>query len=114
MIKNHVVMIVNAVVLIAGGVYGYIISGSPTALIAPAIGIILFALSFPTKKENHTMAHIGVALTLIAAITFIIIGVQRANAIVIVMGIVTFLCFDLYVLNFILRKKQRDVNQNSV
>ena len=43
MIKNHVVMIINALVLIAGGVIGYFSSGSPTALIAPAIGVILFA-----------------------------------------------------------------------
>lgn len=114
MIKNHVVMILNAVVLILGGVYGYFVSGSPTALIAPAIGIILLALSFPTKKENHTMAHIGVALTLISSITFIIIGFRRSNWIVIGMGIITFLCFDLYILNFILRKKQREANKNSV
>ena len=111
MIKNHIIMIINAIVLIAAGVYGYITSGSPTALIAPGIGIILLALAFPTKNENHTMAHIGVALTLISAITFIIIGIRRGNAMVIGMGIITFICFDLYVLNFILRKKQRETGK---
>ncbi|MBZ0203378.1 MAG: hypothetical protein IT281_09575 [Ignavibacteria bacterium] len=108
MIKNHVVMIINAFVLIALGVYGYITSGSPTALIAPGIGVILLALSIPTKNENHTMAHIGVALTLISAVTFIIIGIRRGNAMVIGIGVFTFICFDAYVLNFILRKKQRE------
>lgn len=111
MIKNHIIMIINAAVLIAVGVYGYVTSGSPTALIAPGIGIILFALSFPTKNENHTAAHIAVALTLISAVTFIIIGIRRGNAMVIGMGIFTFVCLDLYVLNFILRKKQRQANK---
>ena len=111
MIKNHIIMIVNAVVLIVLGVYGYFTSGSPTALIAPAIGLILFVLSFPTKKENNTAAHIAVALTLIASIAFIVIGFRRGNAMVIGMGIFTFVCFDLYVLNFILRKKQKELNK---
>ena len=113
MIKNHIIMIINAVVLIAGGVIGFIASGSPTALIATGIGVILFALSFPVKNENHTIAHIGVALTLIAAVVFILIGIQRANAMVIGMGIITFLCFDMYVLNFILRKKQKETNKDA-
>ena len=108
MIKNHTVMMINALVLIAGGVYGYFTSGSPTALIAPGVGILLLALSFPVKNENHVMAHIGVALTLITSVSFIIIGIRRGNALVIGMGIITFICFDLYMLNFILRKKQRE------
>jgi len=96
---------INAVILIALGVYGYFTSGSPTALIAPAIGLVLFGLSFPTKKDNHVAAHIAVGLTLIAAVTFIIIGIRRANPMVIAMGVITFLCFDIYILNFILRKR---------
>lgn len=105
MIQNHIIMMINAVILIALGVYGYFTSGSPTALIAPAIGLVLFGLSFPTKKDNHIAAHIAVGLTLIAAVTFIIIGIRRANPIVIAMGVITFLCFDIYILNFILRKR---------
>lgn len=105
MIQNHIIMIINAVILIALGVYGYFTSGSPTALIAPAIGLVLFGLSFPTKKDNHIAAHIAVGLTLIAAVTFIIIGIRRANPMVIAMGVITFLCFDIYILNFILRKR---------
>ena len=47
-------MIANAVVLIGLGIYGYVTSGSPTALIAPGIGVILLILSIPVKKENKT------------------------------------------------------------
>jgi Ca2+/Na+ antiporter len=108
MIKNHVIMIFNAAILIIIGIYGYFSSGSPTALIAPAIGLILLGLSFPTKNEKHIAAHIAVILTLIASAAFLIIGIRRGNALVITMGIITFICFDLYVLNFILRKRQRE------
>src|SRR5690242_4044950 len=108
MIKNHVIMAVNALILIIMGVYGYFTSGSPTALIAPGVGIILLAMVFPVMKENHKVAHIGVVLTLIAAVTFIFVGIKRDNAMVIGMGIITFVCFDLYVLNFVLRKKNRE------
>lgn len=108
MIKNHVIMIINALILIVVGVWGYFSSGSATALIAPAIGLILFILSFPTKKENNVAAHIAVGLTLVASVMFLIIGLRRGNAMVIGMGVVTFVCLDLYILNFILRKKQKE------
>lgn len=108
MIKNHTILLINAIVLIALGVYGYFSSGSPTALIAPAIGAVLLGLSFPVKNENRTASHIAVGLTLIASIAFIIIGIRRGNAMVIGMGIFSFLCFDMYVLNFLLRKKKNN------
>ena len=108
MIKNHLIMMVNAIILIALGVYGYIVSGSPTALIAPGVGIILLALAIPTKNGNKTIAHIAVALTLVASITFLIVGIRRGNALVIAMGVISFICFDFYILNFILRKKQKE------
>ena len=108
MIKNHIIMVVNAVVLIALGIFGYFSSGSPTALIAPAIGVILLALSIPVKKDNHVAGHIAVGLTLVASIAFIMIGIRRGNAMVIGMGIFSFLCFDMYILNFILRKKKKN------
>jgi hypothetical protein len=114
MIKNHLIMMVNAIVLIVLGVYGYIISSSPTALISPAVGIVLLALAIPTKNEKHTAAHIAVGLTLIASVAFLIVGIRRGNALVIAMGVITFICFDLYVLNFILRKKQREETRQTV
>ena len=68
--KNFQVMAFNAIVLIALGIFGYITSGSPTALIAPAIGVILLGLVIPVKKENSVAAHIGVGLTGLATIMF--------------------------------------------
>jgi hypothetical protein len=100
----------NALVLIVIGVYGYFTSGSPTALIAPGVGILLLAMVYPTMKENAVVAHIGVGLTLVASVAFLITGINRGNALIIAMGVITFICFDLYILNFVLRKKQKDTS----
>ena len=67
-------MIFNAVILIGLGIYGYIISGSPTALISSTIGLILLGLSFPVKNENSVISHIAVGLTGIAMIMFFVIN----------------------------------------
>lgn len=106
--KAYQILIFNALVLIGLGVYGYITSGSATALIAPGIGVILFALSFPVKKENATAAHIAAGLTLISAVTFFVIGFRRSNTIVIVMAVVTLICLLLLVMDFMKRKKARE------
>ncbi|MBX7043427.1 MAG: hypothetical protein K1X85_11050 [Ignavibacteria bacterium] len=102
------VMATNAAVLIILGVYGYIASGSPTALIAPGIGVILFLLSFPVKKDNKTAAHIGVILTLISTAMFFFIGLKRSNPIILVMAVFTLLALVFYIMDFMKRKKERE------
>ena len=105
-------MIANAIVLIGLGVFGYFISGSPTALIAPGIGLILLILSFPVKNENKTAAHIAVALTLIAAIMFFVTGIMRSNMIVIIMAIFTTMALFMYIMDFMKRKQEREKTSN--
>ena len=102
------IMIVNAIVLIALGVYGYFVSGSPTALIAPGIGIILLFLAFPTKNENKTAAHVAVALTLVATIMFFVTGFLRGNLLVLIMAVFTLLALIMYIIDFMRRKKERE------
>lgn len=102
------IMLANAFVLIVLGVYGYFISGSPTALIAPAIGLMLVTLAFPVKNENKTAAHVAVALTLVAAIMFFITGFTRSNLIVIVMAIFTLFAFIMYIMDFMRRTQERE------
>lgn len=102
------VMSTNAIVLVVLGVYGYFLSGSPTAFIAPAIGVVLFLLSLSVKKDNKTAAHIGVGLTLISVIMFIVIGLRRQNLIVLVMAVFTLLALVFYVMDFLKRKKERE------
>ena len=102
------IMIINGSLLIVLGVYGYFSSGSPTALIAPAIGLILIVLAFPTKNENKTAAHIAVGLTLLSAIVFFTTALLRNNLVVMVMAIFTLFAFVIYVMDFKKRKKERE------
>ncbi|MEO6694425.1 MAG: hypothetical protein ABIY50_12620 [Ignavibacteria bacterium] len=102
------IMIGNAVVLIGLGIYGYMISGSGTALIAPGIGVMLLLLSFPVKNENKTAAHIAVALTLVAAIMFFVIGFMRGNVIILIMAVFTIFALYMYAMDFVRRKKERE------
>lgn len=106
------IAIANAVVLIGLGIFGFMTSGSPTALIAPGIGVILFILSFPVKKDNKTAAHILVALTFVSFAMFLATGIMRSNMIVIVMAIFTFFAFILYIMDFMRRKKERETAGN--
>ena len=107
--NNFQVMIFNAVLLIALGIYGYTLPPhSPTALIAPAIGAILLILAFPVKKENHIAAHIAVGLTGLTFIVFIIVGIMRMNIIIILMAIVTLLATVFYISDFLRRKAERE------
>jgi uncharacterized membrane protein (UPF0136 family) len=105
--KNHQIMIANALILIVMGLAGFIQSGSTTALIADGVGIILFILAFPVKKENHIAAHIAVVLTLITAVSFFIVGIKRSNIMIIVMAVVTLIALVLYIMSFVKRKKER-------
>jgi hypothetical protein len=107
--KNFQVMIFNAVILIALGIYGYTIPPhSPTALIAPGIGLILLILVFPVKKENSIAAHIAVGLTGISFLLLIIVGVLRMNSIIILMAVVTLLALVSYISDFLRRKTERE------
>ncbi len=104
------VMAANAGVLIILGVYGYFVSGmvSWTPLIAPAIGVVLYLISIPVKKDNKTAAHIGVGLTLVSAIMFVVMGLKRSNLIILVMALFTFLALIFYIMDFMKRKKERE------
>ena len=111
--KNFQVMIYTAVVFIVLGVYGYIASGSPTALIGPGIGILLIILSFPTKNNNAVATHIGVVLTALAMIAFFVVGFMRGNFLVVIMAVVALTAMMFYVTDFMRRKKEREGGSQS-
>jgi hypothetical protein len=109
--SNYQVMIFNAIVLIALGIYGYTIPpNSPTALIAPGIGIILLILAIPVKKENPIATHIGAGLSGITFLLFIIIGILRMNTLIILMAVVTLMALVFYISDFLRRKAERENN----
>ena len=71
--KVYVVSMLNAIVLILLGLWGYLGSQtpSPTALIPVFAGIILLSLIRGLKAGNRVIAHISVLLTFVLLIAFI-------------------------------------------
>lgn len=65
--------LVNALLLIGLGLWGYFDSTSNTALIPVIFGIGILACNPGIKKENKIIAHIGVLLTL-----FVVLGLGMA------------------------------------
>ena len=63
--------LLNALTLVIMGVWGWQVTGSNTALIPVAFGVILALLNNGVKKENKIIAHIAVVLTLLVLIGII-------------------------------------------
>ena len=65
--KAHVASFMNAVVLVGFGLWGYLGSETPskTALIPVVFGMLILSLYKGVKKENKSVAHIAVLLTLL-------------------------------------------------
>ena len=62
--------LINSISLILLSLWAYLTSETPsvTALIPTFIGIILFLCTTGIKKENKTIAHVAVSLTLLAVV----------------------------------------------
>ena len=65
--KAHIASLINAIILVAFGLWGYFGSDSPslTALIPTFVGIALLGLNNGVKRENKIIAHIAVLLTVV-------------------------------------------------
>lgn len=65
--KAHTASLVNAIVLIAMGLWGYLASDTPsmTALIPVFGGALLLPMTGGIRRENKIIAHVAVVLTLI-------------------------------------------------
>ena len=61
----HNASLVNAILLITMGGWGYFESGSPTSLIPVVIGVLLVLLNKGIKTHNKVVAHIAVLVTLL-------------------------------------------------
>jgi uncharacterized membrane protein (UPF0136 family) len=62
----HIANLLNAVVLIGMGLWGYMEKSAPTALIPVFFGVILVVMSQGVKNENKAQAHVAVIVTLVA------------------------------------------------
>ena len=68
---KYISSLINAIILVLFGIWGFIMGGSVTALIPVAFGLILMILYPGVKKEAMVPAHIAVLLTLIVAIALL-------------------------------------------
>ena len=71
--KPYIAGLVNAILLITLGIWGYFASDnpSPTTFIPIGVGVILLFLNPGVRKENKVIAHIAVTLTLLILIGLI-------------------------------------------
>jgi hypothetical protein len=71
--KAHTASLINALVLIAFGLWAYFGSEMPskTALIPTGFGVVILTLYKGIKKEDKIVAHVAVLLTLVILIALI-------------------------------------------
>lgn len=118
--KPYIANLINAIVLIAFGLWGYLTpesgEASNTALIAPAFGVILLICTPMVKKENKVVAHIAVLLTLliILALAYPLIKAVSADPMVAmkviriaVMMLTSIIAMVAFVQSFIAARKAR-------
>jgi hypothetical protein len=108
--KPYQINLLNALILITLGAWGYLgsESPSPTALIPVGFGVVFLLAHAPFKKENKIVAHIVVVLTLlllIALITPLTSAINRSdNTAAIRVGIMMASCavaMVIYIKSFI-------------
>ncbi len=68
---KYITILVNAVLLVVLGIWGYVAGGSVTALIPVVFGVILLILYPGVKKEAMVPAHIAVLITLLVAVALL-------------------------------------------
>ena len=114
--KPYLASLINAILLIILGLWAYFGSDSPsfTALIPVIAGVILLLLNSGIRKENKTIAHIAVVITLLVLIGLIkpltgALGREDTLALtrVIVMILSTLLALIIFIKSFIDARKNR-------
>ena len=69
--KTYQANLLNSIVLIIIGLWGYFEVVSPTALIPVFFGLVLLLCNGGVKKENKVIAHIVVLLTLLLLVALV-------------------------------------------
>ena len=62
----HTASLVNGIILVAIGFWGYLESGSLTSLIPVGIGALILVLNKGLRNNNKVIAHIAVLVTLLS------------------------------------------------
>ena len=107
--------LINSLVLIAMGAWGYFESGSGTAFIPVGFGVALLLCTPGVKKENKIIAHVAVLLTLL--ILLAMLGMRLPKSIesggmslvrAVLMIATGILAMVMFVRSFIAAKKARE------
>ena len=62
----HTASLINGIILVAIGLWGYLESSSPTSLIPVGIGVLIIVLNKWVRDNNKVIAHIAVLVTLLS------------------------------------------------
>lgn len=109
--------LINALALIAMGLWGYLESDSPTALISVGFGLVLLLCYQGVKNQNKIIAHVAVLLTLLLLIA--LVGMRLPKSItqgglglyrVGIMIITSILSMVYFIKSFIEARKARENN----
>lgn len=111
--------LINSIVLITVGLWGYFETGSPTAFIPVGFGAVLLLCTPGVRKENKVIAHVAVLLTLIVLLA---LGGMRlpkaiaAGGMSLVRGILPVvtgvLAMVMFIRSFIAARKAREAANN--
>ncbi|MDG2371313.1 MAG: hypothetical protein P8L83_01735 [Flavobacteriaceae bacterium] len=114
--KPYIASLINAIILISMGAWGYFDSDprAVTALIPVIIGFILLLVNSGVKNENKLFAHVAVLLTLIILLGLIkpLTGsIEKQNSLAIFRVIIMILssgwALKTFIKNFIEIRKAR-------
>ncbi|WP_114782308.1 hypothetical protein [Botryobacter ruber] len=116
MVHPYIVNTVNACVLIIAGLVGYFgnAANPPTALIAPAFGVLLLACTYHLRKHNSFVLNTVTALTLLMGITTILridpdtFSWNMKNTLLLLIGISCFIAVAFYIGTFIRERRMRN------
>lgn len=113
--KPFIASLINAITLIILGLWSYFGSDDPsfTALIPVIVGVVLLVASPGLKKENKTIAHIVVVLTLLLFVSLFkpLSGVLQRNDTlgiirVVIMQLTTLLAIITFIQSFIKARRR--------
>jgi uncharacterized membrane protein (UPF0136 family) len=119
MVHPYIVNTITAIILIVAGLIGYFANPAkpPTALIAPAFGILLLACTHHLRKHNRFVFHTVTALTLLVGVlTLMRIDINnfvwdRRHILLLLMGVSCLGAVIIYVGTFV---RERRLGNNSI
>ena len=101
----HKASLINAILLIGLGLWGYLDSTSNTALIPVIFGLGILACNPGIKSENKIIAHIGVLLTVLVVLGLGMAfkgSIERGNTLAIIRVGITILS-SLYAIRYFVK-----------